>query len=70
MIIQTDTEGRGVIEQLCDLALKQGGVSNLNQVNTILSSVHPLAIEENPQPKSLEKNKEKVKDSKSPVKKE
>lgn len=39
MIIQVDKEGKAVIEQLCDIALKQGGVNNLNQVNAILKSV-------------------------------
>ena len=39
MIIQVDQEGKVVIEQLCDIALKQGGVHNLRQVNMIFSSV-------------------------------
>ena len=70
MIIQTDKEGKDVIEQLCDIALKQGGVSNLNQVNAILKSVVvafmpvPPAIKEDPQPKSPLSEKEEKAEAK------
>ena len=39
MIIQVDQEGKNVIEQFCDIALKQGGIQNLNQVNLVLRKV-------------------------------
>lgn len=52
MIIQTDEKGRSAIEQLCDIALKQGGVLNLNAVNLILASISPAVQKEQPQPKS------------------
>lgn len=63
MIIQVDQEGRNVITQLCDIALKQGGVQNLNAVNAIFKSVVVLPTPEdieqgqNP-PKSPEKKDE------------
>jgi len=37
MEIIVDKEGREVIVQLCDIALKQGGVQNLQSVAKILS---------------------------------
>lgn len=63
MIIQVDQEGRKVIEQLCDIALKQGGVKNLNQVNSILRSVTmlpPPIVKGDDKPKSLKKEDEKT----------
>ena len=42
MIIQVDREGEKVISQLCDIALKEGGIKNLNQVNKILRTVVTL----------------------------
>lgn len=39
MIIQVDQEGRKVIEQFCDIALKNGGMSNLNQINLVLATM-------------------------------
>jgi hypothetical protein len=63
MKILVDQEGRNVIQQLCDLALKQGGVKNLNQVNRILKSVKLLPTPEEKEldrPKSLEKDNIKV----------
>lgn len=38
MQIKADEEGKKVIEQLCDIALKHGGIQNLNQVALILNS--------------------------------
>ena len=59
MKILVDQEGRNVISQLCDIALKQGGVQNLNQVNLILRSVRLLpTLEEPTKPKSPEKKDE------------
>ncbi len=39
MRILTDEEGKKVIEQLCDIALKQGGLQNINAINVILTSI-------------------------------
>lgn len=61
MKILVDQEGKNVIRQLCDIALKQGGVSNLNQVNLILRSVNVLptpVVKEDLQPKSFEEENE------------
>lgn len=61
MIIQTDVVGKSAVQQLCDIALKQGGVGNLNQVNMILESIvllPPSKVEENPKPKSSEEKDE------------
>lgn len=66
MIIQVDQEGRHAIQQLCDIALKSAGMQNLNPVNKILRSVEMLpvpaisVIEEEPQPKSPEKEDEEA----------
>ncbi len=46
MIIKTDIEGKSVIEQLCDIALKSAGIGNLNQINLILQSIELLPEEE------------------------
>lgn len=48
MIIRTDKEGKGMVRELCDMALRIGGVKNLPLVNGILSSVEDLPEEENP----------------------
>jgi len=42
MIIKVDTEGLRVINQLVDIALKAGGLSNLEGVSKILSSIQQL----------------------------
>ena len=42
MIIKTDADGKDAIEQLVDIALKKGGIQNLNAANLILSSLKPL----------------------------
>lgn len=39
MIIRTDEEGQQAIVQLCDIALKTGGLKNLDSINTILNGV-------------------------------
>ncbi len=46
MKILTDEEGKKVITQLCDIALKQGGVQNLNPISVILNSIELEEIEE------------------------
>jgi len=45
MIIQVDKQGQDIIEQLCDIALKQGGIKNLQAIHQVLASVK--LIEEN-----------------------
>lgn len=42
MKIKADNEGFKALEQLVDIALKQGGISNLKAVNQFLNSVEPL----------------------------
>ena len=42
MKIRADEKGIQAIQQLCDVALKQGGLSNLQGVQAILSSVQEL----------------------------
>ena len=44
MIIQVDKEGKDVIEQFCDMALKQGGLQNFNQVDLVLHTVKLLPV--------------------------
>lgn len=55
MIIKIDKDGKNAIEQLVDIALKQGGIQNLNAANLILHSIELL-----PEPEKKE-GKEKVK---------
>ena len=42
MKIKADEEGKRVLEQLADIALKSGGVQSLNAVNEFLSSIEDL----------------------------
>lgn len=37
MIIQADEEGKKAVVQLCDIALKVGGLQNLRSANQILA---------------------------------
>lgn len=46
MIIKKDKEGIAVIQQLCDIALKQGGLQNLQAINKTLASVSEIKAEE------------------------
>ena len=51
MIFKLDMDAKKVLEQLCDLALRSGGVGSLQAVNTILSKIElinesPKAVEE------------------------
>ena len=46
MIIKADKEARVAIEQLCDIALKAGGLSNMNGIGNILKSVEDIESEE------------------------
>jgi hypothetical protein len=42
MLIYADSDGRKVIQELCDVALKAGGLQNFNRIGTILNSIQPL----------------------------
>lgn len=42
MKIKVDKKGQEAIQQLCDIALKSGGIQNLNGINTILVSMELL----------------------------
>ena len=53
MIIKVDKEGKNAIEQLVDIALKQGGLANFNAVGIVLHSIELL-----PEPDKKEDNKE------------
>ena len=39
MIIKADKEGKDILVQLCDIALKTGGLHNMNAVQGILNSI-------------------------------
>ena len=39
MIIRTDEEGNQAIVQLCDIALKTGGIKNLEAINSIIKGI-------------------------------
>lgn len=51
MEIRTDQEAKVAIEQLCDIALKQGGLQNMNGVGKVLASIK-LIKEQIPQKES------------------
>ena len=54
MLIKTDKEGREAVQQLCDVALKQGGLQNLNAINTILNSISDYT---EPEPEEKKRDK-------------
>ncbi len=39
MIIKTDPEGKKLLENLCDVALRAGGIKNLQEVGRLLQSI-------------------------------
>ena len=39
IVIQADAKGKNAIEQLCDVALRVGGMSNRKQVNLVADSI-------------------------------
>lgn len=39
MVIQADAKGKNAIEQLCDVALRVGGMGNRQQVNLVADSI-------------------------------
>lgn len=46
MIIMANAEGQKAIQGLCDVALKVGGLQNLQAVTQILRAVKPLSQSE------------------------
>ena len=46
MLIQVDKEGKKVVDSLCDIALKVGGIQNLQMVNIILENTKEIKIED------------------------
>ena len=42
MIIEADEKGKDAINRLADVALKSGGIQNLDAINQILSSVRTI----------------------------
>ncbi len=46
MEIKADQEGIEAITKLCDVALKTGGIQNMNPVSVILSSIKKLEEDE------------------------
>ena len=46
MILQVDEEGKTAVTQLCDIALKQGGVQVVGGIVNILAAVKQLPFEE------------------------
>jgi len=55
MIIQTNDAGRKTIEGLCDIALKVGGLQNMNTVIQVLQTLKPLPPQEKETPSAEEK---------------
>jgi len=45
MVIRVDQEGREAIQQLCDVALRVNGITNLEGVNIILRAVEEIEEE-------------------------
>jgi len=56
MMIKTDRESAKVIQSLCDIALRAGGINNLAAVQHILRSI-VLYEEDTPPEKCSEKEK-------------
>ncbi len=48
MKIKVDKEGKDTIIQLCDVALKSGGIKNVAAINVVLTSIED--IEEKTEP--------------------
>jgi len=42
MIIKADKEGIQAVQQLCDIALKQGGLQNLAVIQSVLAGISEL----------------------------
>lgn len=54
LIIKTNKNGKDAITQLCDIALKYGGMQNIQGVSQILNSIQDI---EEPLKKELLKSK-------------
>ena len=52
MVIQTDEEGKKAVIQLCDIALRQGGVQVMQGVTTVLGSIKVLPFEPEAEPET------------------
>jgi len=46
MILKVDKEANILIEQLCDLALKNAGIKNLKPVNEMLNAIELIEKQE------------------------
>ena len=46
MEIKADKAGLEALTQLLDIALKQGGIANLNAINTIAQAIKPTEEDE------------------------
>ena len=42
MIIEADKDGIKMVQMLCDVALKSGGVANLKGVTDVLNALKPI----------------------------
>jgi hypothetical protein len=42
MIIRVDEQGRETVKELCDIALKQGGIKLLQGITLILNSIEMI----------------------------
>ena len=45
MVIKCNTEGKKAIETLCDVALKAGGLNNLQYILDVLQKIETLPVE-------------------------
>ena len=60
MFIKADKEGAEVIKQLCDVALRAGGLSNLGVISNVLNSLdHPGKPKPEPEPEIKPDKKKK-----------
>jgi hypothetical protein len=46
MVIKVDAQGREMIKQLCDIALRHGGIANLQGVMMIVNSMETIVEDE------------------------
>ena len=58
MQIKVDKEGAEVIKQLCDVALRAGGLSNLGAISRVLTCLdHPDKPKQEPVPETPDEDK-------------
>lgn len=60
MIIQADKQGIDLIQQLCEIALRTGGMKNRDGVNMVMDSLKEIQPEVIKQDIQQESNKENV----------